>query len=179
MSDKFGVRVVFMRFDVGKTVFEKLPSIGRRIQHQFLVDLEDSLCMLDWDHKDDCHTDVRVPDDVDGWSMKYSVGTSFRFDQILGCLSNGDILAKNDKGVLFLCDPITSSVTEKFSLDSKEGSYVIVDYSESLVLFAGMLSVKKQDAQDKLARKKITRFLISYYLYTLVYVNIFLLCVDC
>ncbi|KAM3361832.1 hypothetical protein P3S68_016686 [Capsicum galapagoense] len=159
MPDKFGVRAVFMRFDVRKEVFEKLPSIGRRRQHQFLVDLEDSLCMLDWDHKDDCHIDVWVLDDVDGWSMQYSVGTPFRFDQILGCLRNGDIIAENDKGVVFLCDSITSSVKEKFSLDTKEGSYVVVDYSESLFLFGGMLPVKKQDVQDKVARKKLTRFL--------------------
>ncbi|PHT90057.1 hypothetical protein T459_05170 [Capsicum annuum] len=159
MPDKFGVRAVFMRFDVRKEEFEKLPSIGRRRQHQFLVDLEDSLCMLDWDHKDNCHIDVWVLDDVDGWSMQYSVGTPFRFDQILGCLRNGDVIAENDKGVVFLCDSITSSVKEKFSLDTKEGSYVVVDYSESLFLFGGMLPVKKQDVQDKVARKKLTRFL--------------------
>ncbi|PHT90049.1 hypothetical protein T459_05162 [Capsicum annuum] len=163
MPDKFGVRAVFMRFDVGKTVFEKLPSIGPRRQHQFLVDLENSLCMLDWDHKDDCRIDVWVLDDVDRWSMKYSVGPLIGFDRILGCLRNGDIVAKNDKGVVFLCDPITSSIKEKFSLDtSKVGSHVIVDYSESLFLFAGMLPVKKQDAQDKLARKKITRACLKF-----------------
>ncbi|KAF3667083.1 hypothetical protein FXO37_10183 [Capsicum annuum] len=28
--------------------------------------------------------------------LPYSVGTSFRFDQVLVCLKNGDIVAKND-----------------------------------------------------------------------------------
>ncbi|PHT55479.1 hypothetical protein CQW23_03965 [Capsicum baccatum] len=28
--------------------------------------------------------------------LPYSVGTSFGFDQVLGCLTNGDIVAKND-----------------------------------------------------------------------------------
>ncbi|WMV15600.1 hypothetical protein MTR67_008985 [Solanum verrucosum] len=158
MPDKFGSRAVFVRFDVGKLVFEKLPSIGRCKKHQYLVELEGSLCMLDWDHKDDCHMDVWVMDDVDGWSKKYSVGPLVGFDLILGCLRNGDIVAKNENGVIFLCDPITSSIKEKFSFDNnKDGSYVIVDYSESLFLIGGMLPVKKQDAQDKLARKKVTR----------------------
>ncbi|KAM3284681.1 hypothetical protein P3S67_023480 [Capsicum chacoense] len=94
--------------------------------------------------------------------MQYSVGTPFRFDQILGCLRNGGIIAENDKGVVFLCDSITSSVKEKFSLDTKEGSYVVVDYSESLFLFGGMLPVKKQDVQDKVARKKLTRACLKF-----------------
>ncbi|CAN4082035.1 unnamed protein product [Withania somnifera] len=178
MPDKFGVRAVFMRFDVGKLVFEKLPSIGRRKDHQFLTGLEDSLCMLDWDHEDNCHVDIWVMDDVDGWSMKYNVGLLFRFDQMLGCLRNGYIVTNNAKGVVFLCDPITSSVKEIFSLDSKGGSYVIVDYSESLFLIGGMLPVKKQDAQDKLARKNLTRLGDQNIIYTLVYFTILLLCVD-
>nr|XP_025884893.1 F-box/kelch-repeat protein At3g23880-like [Solanum lycopersicum] len=158
MPDKFGSRAVFVRFDVGKLVFEKLPSIGRRKKHQYLVELEGSLCMLDWDHKDDCHMDVWVMDDVDGWSKKYSVGPLVGFDRILGCLRNGDIVVKNENGVIFICDPITNSVKENFSIDnSKDESYVVVDYSESLFLIGGMLPVKKQDAQDKLARKKVTR----------------------
>lgn len=36
-------------------------------------------------------------DDVDGWSKKYSVGPLIGFfDRILGCLRNGDIVAKNE-----------------------------------------------------------------------------------
>ncbi|KAK4710827.1 hypothetical protein R3W88_005340 [Solanum pinnatisectum] len=114
-------------------VFEKLPSIGRRKKHQYLVELEGSLCMLDGDHKDDCHMDVWVMDDVDGWSKKYSVGPLVGFDLILGCLRKGDIVAKNENGVIFLCDPIASSIKEQFCFDNnKDGSYAIVDYSESL-----------------------------------------------
>lgn len=61
--------------------------------------------------------------------------------------------------MISLCEPISNSVKENFSIDnSKDESYVIVDYSESLFLIEGMLPVKKQDAQDKLARKKVTRF---------------------
>ncbi|TMW88719.1 hypothetical protein EJD97_018200 [Solanum chilense] len=121
------------------------------------------VCMPDkfgshWDHKDDCQMDVWVMDDVDGWSKKYSVGPLIGFDRILGCLRNGDVVAKNENGVIFLCDPITNLVKENFSIDnSKHESYVIVDYSESLFLIGGMLPVKKQDAQDKLARKRVTR----------------------
>lgn len=45
MPGKFGSRAVLVRFDVGKLVFEKLPSIGRRKKHQYLVELQGSLCM--------------------------------------------------------------------------------------------------------------------------------------
>ncbi|MCD7445959.1 hypothetical protein HAX54_024663 [Datura stramonium] len=162
MTDKFGTRAVFLRFDVGKLVFEKLPSIGRHKKHQYLVDLEDSLCMLDWDQKDNCHMDVWVMDDEAGWSKKYNVGPLFGFDRILGCLRNGNIVAKNENGVVFLCDPITSSVKSKFSPDNAKNGYVILDYSESLFLIGGMQPVKKQDAQDKLARKKLTRACVNF-----------------
>ncbi|XP_060192892.1 F-box/kelch-repeat protein At3g23880-like isoform X2 [Lycium barbarum] len=163
MIDKFGARAVCVRFDVGKKVFEKLPWLGRCKQHQHLVDLEDSLCMLDCSHKDNCHIDVWVMNDEDGWSKKCTVGPLLGFDRIEGCLRNGDIVARNENGVIFLCDPITSSVKAKFSLDnSKNDSNVIVDYSESLFLIRGMLPVKKQNAQDNLARKKLTRACLKF-----------------
>ena len=69
--------------------------------------------------------------------------------------------------MISLCEPISNSVKENFSIDnSNDESYVIVDYTESLFLLGGMLPVKKQAAQDKLARKRVTRFDINLSLYS-------------
>ncbi|KAK4351511.1 hypothetical protein RND71_030824 [Anisodus tanguticus] len=112
ITDEFGMRPVFVYFDVGRKVFEKLPMLPtgeRRKQHQHRVTLE-------------------------------------------------DCLAKDKNGELVLFDRVTSSVKAKLSIDNAEkGYYVIFDYSESLVMIDGTLPVKKQDAQDKLARKNLTR----------------------
>ncbi|XP_009631153.1 uncharacterized protein [Nicotiana tomentosiformis] len=132
----------------------------------YLVNLEDSLGMLIWEKTDKNNVNVWVMDDEDGWSKKCNVGITFGFDRILGCLMNGDIVAENENSVL-LFDPVTSSVKAKFSIENaKKGSYVIFDYSESLVLIGGMLPVKKEAAEDKLAREDLLKAGINMKVFT-------------
>ncbi|XP_016444465.2 putative F-box/LRR-repeat/kelch-repeat protein At1g11620 [Nicotiana tabacum] len=168
VTDEFGWRPVLVRFDVGKKVFEKLPMLGtgeRNKKHQQLVVLGDSLGKFTFDERDESHFDVWVMDDEDGWTKKYNVGPIHGLERTMGCLRNGDIVAKNKEEEVFLFDPVTCSVKANLSIDSsKNGAYMIFDYSESLMLIGGMLPVKKQNARDKLARKKLTRACVDFML---------------
>nr|XP_016507355.1 PREDICTED: uncharacterized protein LOC107825036 [Nicotiana tabacum] len=154
LSDAHGSREVLVCFDVSKKIFDKLPMPGVRLGIQgYLVNLEDSLGILMWDKTDKCNVDIWVMDDEDGWSKKCNVEMLFGFDRIIGCLRNGNIVAEDENGVLFLFDPVTNSVKAKLCIDNaNSGSFMISNYSESLVLIEGMRPVKKQAARDKLAR---------------------------
>ncbi|XP_009799844.1 putative F-box protein At1g32420 isoform X1 [Nicotiana sylvestris] len=167
VEDAHGSREVLVYFDVSKKVFDKLPTPGIRVGTKgYLVNLEDSLGMLIWEKTDKYNVNVWVMDDEDGWSKKCNVGITFGFDRTLGCLRNGDIVVEDENGVL-LFDPVTSSVKAKFSIENaKKGSYVIFDYSESLVLIGGMLPVKKEAAEDKLAREYLLKAGINMKVFT-------------
>ncbi|OIT35190.1 f-boxkelch-repeat protein [Nicotiana attenuata] len=151
LDDPYGVLVYF---DVSKRVLDKLPMPRVRLEIQgHLVNLEDSLGILLWDKTDKYNVEIWVMDDEDGWTKKCNVEMLFGFDRMIGCFWNGNIVAEDENGVLFLFDPVTSSVKAKLCIDNaKSGFSMIFNYSESLVLMEGMRPVKKQAARDKLAR---------------------------
>nr|XP_018621971.2 putative F-box protein At1g32420 isoform X1 [Nicotiana tomentosiformis] len=166
LEDAHGSREVLVCFDVSKKVFDKLPMPGVRLEIQgYLVNLEDSLGILMWDKTDKYNVEIWVMDDEDGWSKKCNVEMLFGFNRIIGCLRNGNIVAEDENGVLFLFDPVTSSVKAKLCIDNADSSSsMIFNYSESLVLIGGMLPVKKQAARGKLARENLLKHHILSYL---------------
>ncbi|KAJ8545324.1 hypothetical protein K7X08_017907 [Anisodus acutangulus] len=155
------LRHTLVRFDVGKTEFEMLtvPIISADdYDKQYLANFEDSPSILMWKKRYGCCIDVWVLDGLYDWRMKCRIGPLFGFDRILGCLWNGDIVAENDNGELVLFDPVNSSIKESLRVDNvQKGSYVISDYSESLLLVEGMLPVKKQ---DQLPREILLRYVL-------------------
>ncbi|PHT76844.1 hypothetical protein T459_20366 [Capsicum annuum] len=94
-ADEFGSRMVLVRFDVSRRFFEKLPMLGtgEKTKQNFIV-IENSLGMLTWEEGDNFYIDVWAMDDENGWSKKCKVGPLFRFDRIVGCLRNGDIVTE-------------------------------------------------------------------------------------
>ncbi|OIT06060.1 PREDICTED: putative F-box protein At1g32420 [Nicotiana attenuata] len=154
LDDAHGSREVLVYFDVTKRVLDKLHMPGVRLDLLgHLVNLEDSLGILLWDKTDKYNVEIWVMDDEDGWSKKCNVEMLFGFDRIIGCSRNGNIVAEDENGVLFLVDPVTSSIKAKLCTGkAKSGFSMIFNYSESLVLIEGMRPVKKQAARDKLAR---------------------------
>ncbi|KAJ8545316.1 hypothetical protein K7X08_017899 [Anisodus acutangulus] len=144
------LRQTLVRFDVGKMVLEKLPVppvIREGDYKHYLANFEDSPGMFVLEKRVGFCIDVWIMDEEDGWSKKCNIGPLLGIDRILGCLWNGNIVAENyDNKLLVLFDPVTNSVKAGLEIDNaKKGSYMIFNYSESLHLVEGMLTVKRQD----------------------------------
>ncbi|MCD7445960.1 hypothetical protein HAX54_024664 [Datura stramonium] len=153
-----------VRFDVGKTEFDKMTlpeDIATGGCKKYLGTFLDFLAILTWEETDGCHIDVWIEDG--GWSQIYQIGPLYGFSRILGCLWNGDIVVEKEDdrkyNWIIMLDPMTCSVnSEVRAHNSEKGSFVTINCPESLFLIEGMTQVVNlQDLPDESACKTILR----------------------
>lgn len=154
LGDESGFGEVFVRFNVKKGVFDRIP--GPKLD----VDMTSTTVLVEWKsclailvhspRKEKKLMDVVVFDELQRkWSTMFTIGPiGIPFTRQIQCTEGGKILLENPEGKLLLFDHNTNKVMKEVSIeDARPLSYNAFNYTESLVHLKDMELVTKIEGE--------------------------------